>query len=83
MTCDAAGLKAIAILSECKRIINDELKISTTRTATEDVQNLGCVYHDAHSGWAQIIKKDGEPMCETEGTKSNMPNKQRVCKCKG
>ena len=83
MTCDVAGLKAMAVLSECKRVINDELKISTRDTAKENIQNLGCVYHDAHSGWAQIIRKNGDPMCETEGTIKNMPKKQRVCKCRG
>ena len=83
MICDAVGLKAIAILSECERIINDVLMVSTGNTGDGTVDNLGCVYHDAHSGHAQVLRKDGDPLCETEGTSGNLPQKQRVCACSG
>ena len=66
-------------LIRVNKVLYDGLGKSTGSSGKHRDNNIGCAYHPDQTGHSQVMRKDGDPVCSSNGS----GGKQRVCPCKG
>jgi len=79
-TCDEHGLRVAAgSVRTCKNMLN-RLGYHPKLAGQWGDDNSGCTYHPGRSGWAQLMRKDGDPKCDVVNSDGS---RRRLCACDG